>query len=116
MLRVLRGLGHLVRLTVIHWLSHWRESVQRAALGVVLGRMNGRGRIRLWRLVAGDGRILLPAHGRLGGHAVVWFYKTRQKRFKECLRAWTSEASGEALLHAEQAKKNEHGGGLPEDA
>jgi hypothetical protein len=41
MLGVLWRLRHLVCLTVVHGLGHWRESVQRTTLGIVLlGRVN----------------------------------------------------------------------------
>jgi hypothetical protein len=41
MLGVLWRLRHLVGLTVVHGLGHWRESIQRTTLGIVLlGRVN----------------------------------------------------------------------------
>jgi hypothetical protein len=41
MLGVLWRLRHLVGLAVVHGLGHWRESIQRTTLGIVLlGRVN----------------------------------------------------------------------------
>jgi len=41
MLRVLWRLRHLVGLAVVHGLGHWRESIERTTLGIVLlGRVN----------------------------------------------------------------------------